>query len=100
MKEMEYEEEFLTIFGAVCGYTHYPDTPEWAESARQADSVYARSLAEFQAAQQSLCRRFGLNFDTDEDLDRLSAALASIELDIARRLFHCGIQFARCGRGV
>lgn len=92
-----YEEEFVAIFGTVCGYIRPEYQVEWVENARQVPSDYAQGMAEFYAAQQSLCRRFGLNFDTDEDLDRLSAALASIELDIARRLFHCGIQFARYG---
>lgn len=94
MKRREYEEEFVAIFGTACGYIRPEYQVEWVENARQVPSDYAQGMAEFYAAQQSLCRRFGIDLYEDEDLCHLSSALATIERDVAHRLFHCGIQFA------
>ena len=43
-------------------------------------------------ARESLCRRYGMDFE-DRDLERIMQAVLTIEEEIARYMFHYGMKF-------
>ncbi len=49
---------------------------------------------DFWAAREHLCRRFGMDWE-DEDLELIMNGILTLEQEIGKQMFFCGIRYAR-----
>ena len=84
----EFEDIYLSMTGEL-----EPGLP-WVENAFAEGTECSRAYQELWAARENLCRRFGMDWE-DKDLERIMNAVALLEEDFGRRMFRCGIEYAR-----
>ena len=68
----------------------------WVENAFVEGTAYDQAYSDFWTAREHLCARFGLDWG-DEDLELFMNGIMNLSEDIARRMFLCGVEYAKRG---
>ena len=88
-----YEEIYYTMIGLY----------DSAHSMESVENAFApgseRSLAyeRMRDSYERLCHRLGIEKGEDADLEIMVASMETIQKDLCRRMFHCGLQIAAKG---
>ena len=86
--------EFEPIYQTMMGQLRKKSEVPGIENAFETPSDIAQAYRDIRTARENLCARCGLAPD-DSDLEKIMDSLLTLEKDIARRMFHYGIQYAR-----
>ena len=89
-------QDFDAIYSTVMGRQGEGFQVSWVDSGFAEDSGIRQAYEELWAARDNLCRRFGLDWE-DDDLERIMDAVLTLESDLARRIFACGVEYTKRG---
>ena len=87
-------ELFEDIYASVTGCATAEAKVPWVDSIFVEGTVYSDAYQELWDARLRLGQRFGVEF-TDEDLETIMGAICDIEREIARYMFHYGMEYAK-----
>ena len=88
-------DDFEKIYYTAIGELIPSERVTWVEAPAK-DSEYERAYREIYAARDQLQERCGLT-EEDPELERILTNVQALGLDVARRMFQCGVEYSQRG---
>ena len=86
--EKDFDDIFLTVAGEL------EEELPWVRAVSGGGENYEHAWQEIDDAKAHLCERFGMDWE-DGDLERILNAVAQLERDVGKRMFLCGVEYAK-----